>query len=98
MQQFTNLAFTEGWARYAEGIAEEVGILSSADARIQRRLASQGLLIDPGLHAFHWTRQQAIDSLVGTGRYSPSRAENVVRPDCRDAWLFDGLRHGPVRD
>ena len=78
MQQFTNLAFTEGWARYAEGIAEEVGILSSADARIQRRLASQGLLIDPGLHAFHWTRQQAIDSLVGTGRYSPSRAESVV--------------------
>ena len=75
---FSNNAYAEGWARYAEGLAEETGILTTPAAKIQRRLASQGILLDPGLHAFHWTQKQAVDALVSTGRYTPSTAEATV--------------------
>ena len=59
-------AFTEGWALYAEQLAAEngwyegdpagrLGQLSDALFRARR------LVVDTGLHAMKWTRQQAID-------------------------------------
>ena len=74
-----NSAYLEGWARYAEGMGEEAGIYQTEDARILRRIwPARGMVVDPGLHAFGWTRQQAIDYLVSSGRFSAKAADDVV--------------------
>jgi uncharacterized protein (DUF885 family) len=36
------------------------------------------MVVDPGLHAFHWTRQQAIDYVVSTGRFNAKSANDLV--------------------
>jgi uncharacterized protein (DUF885 family) len=53
--------YSEGWARYAEALAEEMGLYTSAYARAQRRLwPARGMVVDPGVHLFGWTREQAL--------------------------------------
>ncbi len=59
-------AYSEGWALYAEQLAAEnnwyegdlVGRLGQLDDELFR---ARRLVVDTGLHAFKWTRQQAID-------------------------------------
>ncbi len=59
-------AFSEGWALYAERLAKEEdwydgdpqGLLGQLDAELFR---ARRLVVDTGLHAKRWTRQQAID-------------------------------------
>jgi len=74
-----NSAYIEGWARYAEAMGEEAGIYPDEDAKILRRIwPARGMVVDPGLHAFGWTRQQAIDYLVSSGRFGAKAADDVV--------------------
>ena len=74
-----NAAYAEGWARYAEGMAEEIGILTTPDALIERRVwPAHGMVIDPGLNALHWTHQQAVDYLMTTGQYTPQTADDLI--------------------
>lgn len=60
-----NTAFIEGWALYAERLADEMGLYSGEVARIGMLAAdswrSARLVVDTGLHAHGWSRQQAID-------------------------------------
>jgi uncharacterized protein (DUF885 family) len=59
-------AYGEGWALYAEQLASEngwygddvVGKLGQLDAELFR---ARRLVVDTGLHAMKWTRQQGID-------------------------------------
>lgn len=75
----SNMGYQEGWARYAEGMAEEAGIYDTPDAAIMRRIwPARGMVVDPGLHAFHWTREQAVQYLVSTGWYTPESADDTV--------------------
>ena len=72
-------AYTEGWARYAEAMGEEEKIYDTEDSAIMRRLwPARGMVVDPGLHAFHWTRQQAIDYIVASGRFTAEEANDYV--------------------
>lgn len=72
-------AYTEGWARYAEAMGEEAGIYDTEDAAIVRRLwPARGMVVDPGLHAFHWTRQQAIDYIMASGNFTAKEANDYV--------------------
>jgi uncharacterized protein (DUF885 family) len=72
-------AYQEGWARYAEGLAEEVHMYDTPDAAILRRVwPARGMVVDPGLHAFHWTREKAIRYLVSTRRYTRKSANDMV--------------------
>ena len=74
-----NSAYTEGWARYAELMAEEDHIYDLDDAAIVRKLwPARGMVVDPGLHAFHWTRQQAIDFILAAGNETPEAANDLV--------------------
>lgn len=71
-----NSGFTEGWARYAEALAEEAGLYSTPYARANRRLwPSRGMVVDPGIHLFGWTREQAVAYLVESGRFGQREAE-----------------------
>jgi uncharacterized protein (DUF885 family) len=72
-------AYQEGWARYAEALAEEAHVYDTPDAAILRRVwPARGMVVDPGLHAFHWSREQAIRYLVSTGRYTRKSANDTV--------------------
>jgi prolyl oligopeptidase len=58
-------AFVEGWGLYTERLADEMGLYSSDTDRIGMlsydAWRSCRLVVDTGLHAMGWTRQQAID-------------------------------------
>jgi uncharacterized protein (DUF885 family) len=76
-------AFVEGWALYTERLADEMGLYQSDLDRLGM-LASDSwracrLVVDTGLHAMGWTRQQAIDFM---NAHAPvSRKEIVVEVD-----------------
>jgi len=58
-------AYTEGWALYAEQLAREMGFYQDPMrnfGRLQDEIwRSVRLVTDTGIHAKHWSRQQAID-------------------------------------
>jgi uncharacterized protein (DUF885 family) len=61
-------AFVEGWALYTERLADEMGLYENDLDRLGM-LSSDvwracRLVVDTGLHAMGWTRQQAIDFMV----------------------------------
>jgi uncharacterized protein (DUF885 family) len=61
--------FAEGWALYAERLADEMGLYSSdldriGDAAGGQALRAARLVVDPGLHVLGWSRQRAIDYMV----------------------------------
>jgi uncharacterized protein (DUF885 family) len=72
-------AFVEGWALYTERLAEEMGLYRSDLDRLGM-LASDSwracrLVVDTGLHAMGWTRQQAIDFMV---EHAPVGRDEIV--------------------
>lgn len=67
-QSFANTAFVEGWALYTERLADEMGLYEDDVARVGMLAAdswrSCRLVVDTGIHAKGWSRQQAIDFMV----------------------------------
>ena len=61
-------AFIEGWGLYTERLSEEMGLLSGETDRfgVLSFDAWRGsrLVVDTGIHALGWTRQQAIDFMT----------------------------------
>ena len=61
-------AFVEGWGRYAEQLAEEMGLYTTPFARIGRRSwPGHGMVADPGIHVFGWGRDSAISYIRNGG-------------------------------
>ncbi|MEB3371769.1 DUF885 domain-containing protein [Saccharopolyspora mangrovi] len=60
-------AYVEGWALYAERLADEMGLYSGDLARLgmlaEDSLRAARLVVDTGLHARGWSRRQAVDFL-----------------------------------
>ncbi len=74
-----NSGFAEGWARYAEALAEEMGLYTSDYARANRRLwPARGMVVDPGIHLFGWTREQATAFMAESGRLTPEESAATV--------------------
>lgn len=68
LQQLSITVHAEGWGLYAERLAGEFGLYSGVEAEIgsvyvEMHRAAR-LVVDTGLHALGWTRQQARDYLV----------------------------------
>ena len=64
-------AYTEGWALYSERLAWEMGLYENDPlgnlGRLQDELfRAVRLVVDTGIHARHWTREQAIDYMYET--------------------------------
>ena len=61
-------AFGEGWALYGEWLGEEMGIYTTPYERFGKLTYEMWracrLVVDPGMHAMGWTRQQAIDFMA----------------------------------
>jgi uncharacterized protein (DUF885 family) len=78
-----NNAYCEGWGLYAERLAEEMGLYADDLDRVGMLGAdswrSCRLVVDTGLHAMGWSREQAIDFMVS---HTPvSRPEVEVEVD-----------------
>ena len=58
-------SYIEGWGLYAERLADEMGLYSAPLDRLGMLTAdawrSARLVVDTGLHAMGWSRQQAVD-------------------------------------
>jgi len=59
-----NAAFSEGWALYAASLADEMGLNVDAYSKFgilnDELLHSAGLVVDTGIHALGWSREQAV--------------------------------------
>ncbi len=92
-------ASTEGWALYAERLAAESGwyegdvegLIGQLDSALFR---ARRLVVDTGLHAKQWTRQQAIDYGI-----EPSEVERyVVIPGQACSYMIGQLKIVELRE
>lgn len=88
-------AFSEGWALYTERLCDEMGLYSSDLARFGMLSFDSWracrLVVDTGIHAFGWTRQQAIDFMLTN---SAATLENIVNEvDRYIAWPAQALAY-----
>lgn len=78
-------AYVEGWALYAEQLGDEIGMYDHDWAgRLgylqAQRFRAVRLVVDTGLHAKRWTREQAIDWAVQhTGRTREAMTSEIDR-------------------
>ncbi len=78
-------AFVEGWALYAEQLVDELGYYDNDSwGRLgylqAQRFRAARLVVDTGLHAKHWSREQAIQSLIAqTGRAEGAAQSEIDR-------------------
>ena len=73
-------AYGEGWGLYSERLADEMGLYGGALDRIGMlagdSMRACRLVVDTGMHALGWSRQQAIDYLFAN---SPDAADATSR-------------------
>ena len=76
-------AFGEGWALYAESLGPDLGLLRDPFSQFGRladeQLRAARLVVDTGIHAQGWPRQQAVDYLNANTANPP--ADNEVEVD-----------------
>uniref|UniRef100_B0T4Z8 Twin-arginine translocation pathway signal n=1 Tax=Caulobacter sp. (strain K31) TaxID=366602 RepID=B0T4Z8_CAUSK len=82
-------AYSEGWALYAEQLADELGAYDGDPLGQLGYLQSIAfracrLVVDTGIHAKRWTREQAVDWLVTTNGSTREEVQGEVDRYC--AW------------
>jgi uncharacterized protein (DUF885 family) len=80
-QIFGATAFIEGWGLYAERLADEMGLYSGDLDRLGMLSAASWraarLVVDTGMHAKQWTREQAVDYM----RRNTAIGENTIQTE-----------------
>lgn len=100
-------AYTEGWGLYAEFLAKEMGFYQdpySDFGRLTMELwRACRLVVDTGIHAKRWTRQEAIDYLIANTPNSTSDATKaieryIVYPGQATAYMIGKLKILELRE
>jgi uncharacterized protein (DUF885 family) len=102
-----NSGYVEGWALYSERLADEMGLFSSDLDRMgllsNEALRAARLVVDPGMHALGWSRQQAIDYMLRHTAESPESAAReidryIVLPGQATAYMTGSLEFFRLRE
>ncbi|MEN2787723.1 DUF885 domain-containing protein [Sphingomonas qilianensis] len=79
-------AYVEGWALYAEQLADELGGYAGPIERagyLQSFLfRAARLVVDTGIHTKRWTREQATDYFVATVGFARGRSQREIERYC----------------
>ena len=78
-------AYSEGWALYAEEVADELGGYDPIERAgyLQSFLfRATRLVIDTGLHAKGWSREKAVDEMVAMTGFARPRVQREVERYC----------------
>ena len=79
--------YSEGWALYAEQVADELGAyandpLGRAGFLQSFLFRAARLVVDTGIHTKRWSREQATDYMVQTTGYARARSQREVERYC----------------
>ena len=87
-------AFVEGWGLYSERLADEMGLFRSEGERFgmldAQAWRAARLVVDTGMHALRWSRQQSIDLLKRIGL---SETDAVIETDRYICWPGQALTY-----
>jgi uncharacterized protein (DUF885 family) len=87
-------AYVEGWGLYSEKLADEMGLFRDDGERFGMLDAvawrAARLVVDTGLHALRWSRQQSIDFLLETGL---SETDATIETDRYIVWPGQALTY-----
>ncbi len=87
-------AYVEGWGLYSEKLADEMGLFRNDGERFGMLDAvawrAARLVVDTGLHALRWSRQQSIDFLLETGL---SETDATIETDRYICWPGQALTY-----
>src|SRR5205085_10915725 len=77
-----NTAYAEGWGLYAESLWHELGMETDPYQRFgglnDEMLRAMRLVVDSGIHAKGWSRDQAIDYMLANSGMSRTEATAEV--------------------
>ncbi len=77
-----NSGYGEGWALYAERVADELGLYSGPldlmGLYSDQAARAARLVIDTGLHTKGWTRQQAVEYMMSNTGWAPIDIQNDI--------------------
>ncbi len=92
--RLTGAAYAEGWGLYSERLADEMGLYESAWERLgmldAQAWRAARLVVDTGMHAFRWSREQSVDLLMEVGL---SRLEAETETDRYIVWPGQALAY-----
>jgi uncharacterized protein (DUF885 family) len=75
-------AYAEGWALYAERLADEMGLYGGDVDRLGMlsfdAWRASRLVVDTGLHALGWSREQAVATMLETTPLAANNVDNEV--------------------
>jgi uncharacterized protein (DUF885 family) len=93
--RMAGVAYSEGWGLYCERLADEMGLYASDEERFgmleAQSFRAARLVVDSGLHAMGWTRQQAIDFMHERGSLPMMDAE--IEVDRYTVWPGQALAY-----
>jgi uncharacterized protein (DUF885 family) len=89
-------AYSEGWALYAEQLADELGMFEGRPLERAGMLQSflfraTRLVVDTGLHSKRWSREQATDYFLRTTGIARGRGQNEI--DRYSVWPGQALSY-----
>jgi uncharacterized protein (DUF885 family) len=92
--RFAGGAYVEGWGLYAERLADEMGLYRNEAERFgmldAQAWRAARLVVDTGLHALRWTRQESIDKLLFAGL---TETDAVIETDRYICWPAQALTY-----
>ena len=87
-------AYVEGWGLYSERLADELGLYRNEAERFgmldAQAWRAARLVVDTGLHALRWTRQQSIDKLLAAGL---TETDAMIETDRYICWPAQALTY-----